>query len=270
MDQLPPEPSTPTSAPPLEKKPQEGHPTAELQPIQPEPISVLLPTYNDRAGLQFSLESWISVLNNLNRDYEILLVDDASSDGSLELSQSLVEKNPRVRLLRHGSHEGFGACLRTGLAVAQFPMLVISTPDGCYQPSDLTRFLPWIDKVHLVAGYRTVASKRMKRNWSERFFRWMLRIIFGLRLKDPECWFILVRRSIFNRVPVQSSGAFAFAEILAKANFLGCLMSEVSVSYQLIPEADAKWSNKTLHEKLAGFRRLFSHPDFGPARLPEK
>jgi glycosyltransferase involved in cell wall biosynthesis len=252
------------------KPTEECEPSAELPPIQSEPIIAILPIYNDRASLQPTLEAWISILNGLNRDYEILLVDDASTDGSFDLAQTLAEKNPRVRPLRHEARSGFGVCLRTGLESARFPLLLISTCDGCYQPADLTRFLKWIDKVHLVAGYRTIDSKRYKRNWAERFYHWMVRIIFGLRLKDPECWFLLARRSIFSRIPIQSSGSFAFAELLAKANFLGCLMSEVAVAYNPKPEAGVKWSNSTLREKLAGFRRVFSHPDFGPGKTAAK
>jgi glycosyltransferase involved in cell wall biosynthesis len=265
MDQSQPEQNALTPVPTEETLKEDQHST-DLPPIQTESISALLPIFNDRVNLQSSLESWINVLNNLNRDYEIILVDDASNDGTLDLAQSLAEKNPRVRLLRHEARGGFGACLRTGLAAAQYPLLLISTCDGRYQPADLNRFLQWIDKVHLVAGYRTVASKRYKRNWSEMIFRWINRIIFGLRLKDPKCWFLLARRSIFERIPVQSTGPFAFAEILVKANFLGCLMSEVSISYHPAPEADAKWSHTSLREKLAGFRQIFSHPEFRPPK----
>jgi glycosyltransferase involved in cell wall biosynthesis len=284
MDQQQPEQIAPTSTPADEEKPQEGDASADLPPIQAdlppiqnEPISAVLPMYNDLPGLQSSLETWVSVLNNLNREYEILLIDDASTDGSFELAHILVEKNPRVRLLRHESHKGFGACLRSGLEAARFPLLLISTCDSRYQPSDFTRFLQLIDRVHLVAGYRTLVGhgspgsiQKYKRNWTERLFRLIIRIIFGLRLKDPECWFLLARRSIFERIPIQSNGSFAFAEILAKANFLGCLMSEVPASYQAIPGAVAKWSNSTLREKLTGFRRVFSHPDFGRANAPGK
>jgi glycosyltransferase involved in cell wall biosynthesis len=266
MDQSEPEQNALTPVPKGEALKEEQDST-DLPPIQTESISALLPIFNDRVNLQSALESWINVLNNLNRDYEIILVDDASHDGTLDLAQSLAEKNPRVRILHHDSHSGFGACLRTGMAAAQYPLLLISTCDGRYQPADLARLLQWIDKVHLVAGYRTGASKRFKRNWSERIFRWINRIIFGLRLKDPECWYLLARRSIFERIPIQSTGPFAFTELLAKANFLGCLMSEVSISYHPAPEADAKWSNTSLREKLAGFRQIFSRPEFGPPKL---
>jgi glycosyltransferase involved in cell wall biosynthesis len=268
------------------KHAEEHDASAELPPIQSAPISAILSIYNDRPALQSSLEAWISVLNDLSRDYEILLVDDASADGSLDLAQNLAEKNARVQVLRHESQVGFGACLRTGLAAARFPLLVISTCDGSYEPAELTRFLKWIDKVHLVAGIRSTADAfppedskgtpsrpatfKLHKTWAERCFHWFIRIIFGLRLKDPECWFLLARRSIFARIPIQSSGPFAFAELLAKANFLGCLMSEVPVAYHPTPEANAKWSNSALRQKLAGFRRVFSHPDFGQAKLPEK
>jgi cellulose synthase/poly-beta-1,6-N-acetylglucosamine synthase-like glycosyltransferase len=266
MDQSEPEPNALTPVPTGEALKEEQDST-DLPAIQTEPISVLLPILNDRVNLQSSLENWISVLNNLNRDYEILLVDDASNDGTLDLAQSLAEKNPRVQVLRHESHDGFGACLRTGLAAAQYPLLLICTCDGRYQPAEITHLLQWIDKVHVVAGYRTVASKRYKRNWSERIFRWIIRIIFGLRLKDPECWFLLARRSIFERIPVQSTGPFAFPELLAKANFLGCLMTDVAVSYHPMSEADTKWSNISLGQKLTGFRQIFFHPEFGPPKV---
>src|SRR5437763_12276818 len=107
--------------------------SADLPPIQSEPISVILPTYNDLATLQPALEAWVSALNGLNRDYEIILVDDASTDNSRELARPPVERNQRVRLLHHETHTGFGGCLRTGLASARFPLVMISTCDGSYQ-----------------------------------------------------------------------------------------------------------------------------------------
>jgi glycosyltransferase involved in cell wall biosynthesis len=259
-----------TSVSPLAGRAGDDDAAADLPPVQSEPISTVLPIYNDVATLQPALETWVSVLNGLNRDYELLLVDDASSDSSWELAKTLAEKNQSVRLLHHEAHIGFGSCLRTGLASARFPLVVISTCDGCYQPTDLSGMLKWIDKVHLVAGYRTIDAKRYKRNWAERLFQWINRVIFGLRLKDPECWFLLARRSIFTRILIQSSGPFAFAELLAKANFLGCLMSETPAAYRPSPDTDRKWGKVTLRQKLAGFRRVFSHPDFGPVTVPDE
>jgi hypothetical protein len=87
-------------------------------------------------------------------------------------------------------------------------------------------------------------------------------------LKDPECLYLLARRSIFTRIPIQTDGPFGFTEILAKANFLGCLMHEAPVSYMPNAETEAKWSTVSLRDKLAGFRQVFSKPNFGPASLP--
>src|SRR5260370_30579426 len=122
---------------PREKHEVETDASAELPPIQSEPISAVMLIHNDRPALQSSLEAWISILNDLKRDYEILLVDDASADGSLDLAQNLAEKNARVRVLRHESHVGFGACLRTGLAAAPVPPLLISSSRGSYAPAEL-------------------------------------------------------------------------------------------------------------------------------------
>src|SRR5205823_5746669 len=119
-----------TSDSPLAKRAGEYDPSAELPSVQSEPISAILPIYNDLTAIQASLESWVGVLNSLNRDYEILLVDDSSTDGSWELTKILAEKNQRVRPFHHEARTGFGGCLRTGLASARFPLLIISTCDG--------------------------------------------------------------------------------------------------------------------------------------------
>ena len=86
-------------------------------------------------------------------------------------------------------------------------------------------------------------------------------------MRDPECLFLLARRSIFARIPIQSNGPFAPIEILAKANFLGCIMSEVAVTYH--PRAPASSSpGPRFGAMLSELRAIFFHPSFGPRDLP--
>src|SRR5207248_6099704 len=101
-----------------------------------------------------------------------------------------------------------------------------------YEPSDLARLLEVIDKVDLVSGCRVGRFARERTSvWSQYAYRGFLRLLFGLRLKDVDCSFKLFRRSMFARIPIQSDGPFVHAEIRAKANFLGCIMSGVPVRY---------------------------------------
>jgi hypothetical protein len=95
----------------------------------------------------------------------------------------------------------------------------------------------------------------------------MARLLFGVRFADVDCAFRLFRRSIFERIPIQANGPFAQVEILAKANFLGCLMSDEPIAHRPEAEPPGKWKvpwRQTLREAF----HLVRHPDFGPAFLP--
>ena len=87
--------------------------------------------------------------------------------------------------------------------------------------------------------------------------------VADVRLHDVGCVFVLARRSIFARIPIQSRGPFAHTEILAKANFLGCYFGDVAVAYrpgEAAPAGGGWWADA---------RRVIAQPDFGPAQLPE-
>jgi hypothetical protein len=199
-------------------------------------------------------------------------------------------REQRVCFLRHATRQGSGAALRTGLAAARHPLLLTATCDPQFQPGDLPKLLEEMDKVHLVAGYRVWQRVPWPLRWLGRLYRvavrlllanpleplpgWLgwqeysdhvrARMLFALRIKDVNCPFRLYRRSIFDRIPIQSDGTFAQVEVLAKANSLGCMMTEVPVAYQPRPTAEDRGQRR------ADLRRVLLHPDFGPAILPAK
>jgi glycosyltransferase involved in cell wall biosynthesis len=232
--------------------------------IAQAPLSVVLPAYNAEAVLEPVLAGWAAYLDGLGRDYEILVVDDGSTDGTGGLAEALRQKYPRVRCLRHPTRSGFGAALRTGLAEARYPLFFYTECSLSYQPTDLKLLLEAIDPVDLASGYRVGKSW----SWNDFVFRWLTRLLFGIRLKDVDCSFKLFRRSIFARIPIQSNGDFVHAEIVAKANFLGCLLTEVPIAYR--PNPAAVPSHLSRRQRWAEAVKVFRHPDFGPARLPEQ
>jgi glycosyltransferase involved in cell wall biosynthesis len=276
----------------------------KLPPISSEPLGVLLLAHNEAAHLEPVLAAWTAQLDGLNRDYEMLLVDDGSSDQTGVLAEALVEKYPRLRVLRHPRHQGLGAALRTGLAQARHPLLLTVPCDEQYRPADLMLFLaptgkdqtPEIDRNHLVAGYRVwqpvpwplrllgfgyrVLVRVLLNYTPERLPGWLgwrghawrvfARVVFGLRLPDVDCPFILFRRSIFERIPIQSEGDFTLLEVLAKANFLGRMMSDKPVTHRPRPRVESRAERRARRKQVwKDFRRVFSHPNFGPAVLPE-
>jgi pimeloyl-ACP methyl ester carboxylesterase len=182
------------------------------------------------------------------------------------LDEQLIRRFPRLRLVQHPAGRGFGAALRAGLAKAHNPLLMYAPADGSYQPADLDRLLKWIDRADLVVGRRVGPVGQHPVGWRDRGYRWLIRVLFGLRLSDLGCRFLLARRAIFARIPIQSDGIFAHLEVLVKANFLGCLMTETRVAYRH-PEGATK-EGGTNESFTAELYRVFSQPDFGPPFLP--
>src|SRR5262245_7330774 len=126
----------------------------ELPKIAKSALSIVLPVHNVAERLAKLLEEWTTYLARLKRDYEIILVDDGSSDGTAEAADGIAAVKPKVRVLRHSERRGFGACLRTGIAEARNPLLCYAGADPSYRPADLGKLLGRLHRVHLVSGYR--------------------------------------------------------------------------------------------------------------------
>jgi hypothetical protein len=210
-------------------------------------------------------------------------------------TDKLSESERCVRYLKYPGPPGLGAALRIGLAAARHPLLFYTTCDHQYQAADLKRFLDMIDQVHLVSGFRLFARVPLWLRWLGVCYRCFVRLIigesleplpgwlgwrgqirrllarlfFGVRLRDVECAFRLFRRAIFDRIPIQSDGAFAQVEILAKANFLGCFMTEEPIAHHPLPALEPDLTRARWRQAWQEARQVLSHPDFGPACLPE-
>ena len=255
----------------------------------------MLLAHNDEAHAESVLEAWCKQLDQLQRDYEVIVVDDGSRDRTAEIVSRVGQEQPRVKLVRHQQPQGDGAALKSGLAESRHPLLFYSTCDRQYLPVDLHLLLAEIDKVHLVSGYRRwqpvphvlqgvgrlwrIAMRLLFSVTFEPLPGWLgtrqhlyakvMRVVFGLRLRDERCLFRLFRRALFERIPIQSHGEFVHDEVLAKANFLGALMSDVPIQYR--PPADNRPASFKATAPASGwwsdFYRVFSHPSFGPIHL---
>jgi glycosyltransferase involved in cell wall biosynthesis len=262
---------------------------APRPPIASKPLSLVLVAANAGADLEPIITAWMAQLEARQTDFEIIFVDDGSTDETPRLADTLAEGNKKLRIIHHAPAVGFGAALRSGIAAARHPMLATCTGDRQYQPADLKRLLELIDKVDMVAGYRQwLAVPRLLRGLGSlwRTFvrvvfgipldplpcwlgdggqrkRWLARWLFGVRVHDVECAFRLYRRAIFDRLTIQSRGRFAAVEILAKANFLGCLMTEVGVTYQAATAPAGQQTLDRQHPFLSEAYQVFSDPVFG-------
>src|SRR5947209_90916 len=265
-------------------------PPTDRPKVSKEPISVLLPVYNQAAGLGASVESWLRALARVGRANELIVIDDASADDSAAVAGKLATRHAELQVLRHNARTGFGASLRTGLAAAAHQLVFYTACDYPYPPADVVKLLDLIDTVDLVTGCRTDPVP----GWLQRFdaaYRLLVRIVFGVTLEprpgwrggaawrravkyrllfglrtwDPTSAYKLFRRSVLEHVPIQSNGQFVHAELLAKANFLGCLMAEIPIgrlagNFKGVPEPPAAGESRDA-------RLVFRRPEFLPLKV---
>ena len=116
-------------------------------------VSVVFPAYNEEAGIAQAVAEADDALCRLTPDYEILVVDDGSTDRTAAVVAELLPARPRVRLLRHSANFGYGAALRTGFDSARCDAVWLLDSDGQFDPADLRLLLPpWSPRTMVVAA----------------------------------------------------------------------------------------------------------------------
>lgn len=239
----------------------------ERPPIAGEPLALILLVSGPTVGLEDAVARWADQVLVHRPDNKLILVDVSGGDAARASAAALAGRLPTLRWTS-SSARGIGAALTSGLAQAQQPLVAFAPCDGSYNPADLGRLLIQIDRVDLVSGRRTWprGAGAGLAAWLRRL---VVRLLVGVRLRDVESTLLLARRAAFRRIRLQSEGPLVVAEILAKANFLGQVMTEMPVTYQPREGAHQAWQPVDGSQWWADLKHLLRDPDFGPADLPD-
>ncbi|MCE9530922.1 MAG: glycosyltransferase family 2 protein [Planctomycetes bacterium] len=195
-------------------------------------LSLVMPAFNEEAGIQLAVAEAHEALAELDYDYEILVVDDGSSDQTAERVREIASLHPIVRLIQHQINRGYGAALRTGFEAARMPLVAFTDADGQFFLEDLERLVPLTDDVPIVVGYR------MKRQdpWKRRFLSWgynrLVRFLLGTGVRDCDCALKVFRREILQYVLPSTNDFFVNTEMLCKAHRAGVSITEVGVRHR--------------------------------------
>jgi glycosyltransferase involved in cell wall biosynthesis len=195
-------------------------------------ISVFFPAYNDGGTIASMVLSAILVLQSLSDDYEVVVVNDGSSDYTKEILDELEQQYEAVRIVHHERNRGYGGALRTGFATASKDFIFYTDGDAQYDVRDLPALWGQMrDGVDLVQGYKISRSDPLHRMIIGRIYHWMTKLAFGLRLRDVDCDFRLMRRSIFDKVYLKSDSGVICVEMMKKIQDAGFEITEVPVHH---------------------------------------
>jgi glycosyltransferase involved in cell wall biosynthesis len=201
-------------------------------------LSVIIPVFNERQTLEGLVENVLSVdLSPLNIDTEIIVVDDCSQDGTLEVAQNLAEEG-KIRLIRHNKNQGKGAALKSGFQVAQGEIILIQDADQEYDPKEYPRLIrPIIEgKADVVYGSRFMGGEphRVLYFWhyvGNKFLTLLSNMMTNLNLTDMETCYKVFRSEVLRSITLKEKRFGFEPEVTARIAKRKCRIYEVGISY---------------------------------------
>ncbi len=220
-------------------------------------ISLVLPAFNEAAVIGRAVAEAEAALAGRFAAFEVIVVDDGSTDGTAAEVERLLHTAPHTRLLRHGTNRGYGAALRTGFEAARFPLVAFTDADCQFDLSelaDLAAIAAAADR-DIVAGYRADRKDPWRRRFLSRGYNLLARTLLGTRVRDVDCALKVFRRTALAQLLPESRGFFVNTEMLTRARLLGLTVAERPVTHRPRAGGDSKVS---LWEVPRTFRTLVS------------
>ncbi len=195
-------------------------------------ISAFFPCYNDAGTIASMVVLVDQTLRDVANDYEIIVIDDGSSDHSREVLQALEKRFDKLRLLFHEKNRGYGGALRSGFSTAKMDLIFYTDGDFQYDVTELKKLLPMMNpEVDIVQGYKMKRHDPLHRIVIGRVYQYAMKALFNLRIKDVDCDFRLIRRSVFSKINLEHNSGIICLEMIKKIQDAGFRFAEVPVNH---------------------------------------
>ncbi|MBL7197197.1 MAG: glycosyltransferase family 2 protein [Candidatus Omnitrophica bacterium] len=220
-------------------------------------ISVILPVYNEEGNIREVIGKSAIFLQtqDIFKDYEIIVVDDGSKDGTAEILKELANKDRHIKIITHYKNLGYGKALTSGLNNSIYPLVFFMDADGQFDISDINNLIPNIDSSDIIIGYRHKRNDNFYRVFLAKTYSFLVFLLFGLKLKDVNCGFKLFKRQALPEEDVNCRAGTFFTEILLKAKNKGYKIKQIPVEH--FPRLKGRQSGASLKIIFNGIIDLF-------------
>ena len=202
-------------------------------PPAPSGLSIFFPAYNDAGTIASLVIRSVQVASTLTGNYEVIVVNDGSKDDTPRILDELSRVYPQhVRIIHHEKNRGYGGALRSGFAAATKEFIFYTDGDAQYDPAEMTEL--WgrmTDGVDWVNGWKISRADPLHRIVIGRAYHHMVKILFGLKVRDVDCDFRLMRRKIFDVVRLEKDSGVICLEMMKKFQDAGFRVAETPVHH---------------------------------------
>jgi glycosyltransferase involved in cell wall biosynthesis len=220
-------------------------------------LSISFPAYNEAENVGAAIEAAVRVASQIADDFEVIVVDDGSADGTSDVVREYAERDPRVRLIQHEVNQGYGAAVYDGLVAGSKEWAFFTDSDLQFVMDELERLWAVREEADLIIGYRAPRRDSFVRKFNGFGWTWLTNVLFGYVSRDVDCAFKLMSREVVDKVfpTVESRGATLSAEFLVRAKRMGFTSKEVPVTH--LPRVAGSQTGANLSVILRAFREMF-------------
>jgi glycosyltransferase involved in cell wall biosynthesis len=217
-------------------------------------MSVFLLAHNEADNIQRVVEGFKAELPKLTDDYEIIVVNDGSSDQTGQIAERMAASDDHVRVVHHPNNWGYGAAVISGINAASKAYVLLSDGDGQFDPADSALLAAKIRDYDVVVGRRARRADPLMRRLNGKAWSVLMRLLFGLRITDVDCGFKLFRREVLANLELEAKGAMITTELMAILAGRGARIAEVDVHH--LPRLAGESSGNSLRVIVRAFQEL--------------
>lgn len=221
-------------------------------------LSVFFPAYNEEANIETTVTKAAKILPKIASKWEIIVVNDGSKDKTGEIVEDLIKKIKNLRMITHTPNRGYGGALKSGFYNSQYEWIAYTDADGQFDFNEIKNFIEKQDetKADLVIGYYLKRKVSFYRIFGSKIWELMVFALFGLKVRDIDCGFKLLRREVIEKVPKLEAerGPFITSELLIKAKKVGFKI--VSIGVYHYPRQAGAATGASLKVILSGLKDL--------------
>lgn len=222
-------------------------------------LSVFLPTYNEEGNIKNVVINTKNILESIANEWEIIIVDDGSTDNTNKIAQSLVAIDNRISVITHKTNMGYGAALKSGFYNSKYDWISFIDSDGQFDFSEISNFITKQKETNadLVIGYYQNRRVSVSKKITSKLWEYLVLFLFNLKVRDIDCGFKLISKKVFVKIASLESqrGAFISSELLIKAKKFGFVIAEIPVTHY--PRKMGRGTGRNIDVIIQSFRDLF-------------